>query len=667
MENNKSLIKTLFSGEILNDALFPYPKLDEEQKESVEMKLDSLESIFQFNENPSNKEDIELCKKMKLGGLPVSRKYNGFGFNFQMYSKILDYLVKYNPFIGATIGIYHSPVLYIINKYGSNKLKEKYLSRIAEGNLCSYALYDNTNDISKYQVERTIAEPSHIETNTEEKNKYYKLKGEKKVINADYSNIFIVFARTEKGLTCFVIDKSSSIEFNKNDSEKENQFIKTSIINLDNINVPAENLIGDEGEGLTIAVEMMSIARIFMGLVFINTSKNLIKKCLPICIDKDKSYSLYNNRSNNNETISETEELETADFKNKHKVNIVNIAKSVYLIENTLTLLTRLIDDDNEYEFVLEASLLKNVYTNMMINNLRFYQEISEYETNDEDMIKIKSIVTDFELDKTLLGDDDDLFKYVAEEGLKIKQSEINEYNKKVDYTNKQIQSGFRQFGEVATKTFSTLAKGFDILAGKESQVKKTQKLLAGFNELKSDIDTFNKSVEKNTKSLFDISLQGMKNIKEELLDFLPNDLIGMTTIKKVSEILHKARTTFNLYLNLLRQESRTVIKKDTNIDLVPSEEKLYISELSTDMMILGSSVSKTEQLITQNISDDMITNETIDFNQKKNYYINMLDLFGKELRSLTKFNSMFDGIEDKNKLTENIYSTVKELYKNND
>jgi alkylation response protein AidB-like acyl-CoA dehydrogenase len=654
MQNKQnSFIKSLFSEDILNKALFPYPLLDEEQEESVEMKHDTLTSIFDLNTNQPIEKDIELSKKMKLGGLLVSRKYKGFGFNFQMYLKILNYISKYNLSLGATIGIYHSPCLYIIDKYGNEAIKNKYLSNIAGGSICSYALYDNTPDIGKYQVERTTAEL--IDTNDKSSpDRYYKLSGEKKTINSDYSDIFIVFARTENGLSCFVVDKNSGIELSPDiddDNKNDKSFISHSVVKFNGLSVPAENLLGKEGDGLSIAIEMMSITRTLMSVISIILTNTLLKRCIPFCVEKDKSDKSYS------ETSTENQKQEEQQIKNDYKSKLVRIAESVFLTENILHFAAKLIDDD--YDFTLEASALKRLYVDMLDKNLKLCKVITE-QNEDEELTLIKEIITEFDTDRILLGDSDELSEYVAVEGLKVKQREIEEYKNKVNHTTKQIQTGFKQFGDVASKTFSTLAKSFNILTGKESQMKKTQQILSDWNELKSDIDSFNKTFEKNTKSFFNIGLEGAKNIKEELLEFLPNDLIGMSTIKKVSEAIDKARVTFNLYLNILRQESRMLNKRYSKAQFSSMEEKLYIFELTQDMVALGSSISKTEQLLTQKMSSDDNADNTTKLDDIKKYYVDMLSLYAYELRYRTKFKNMFESSTNKQKLIDNLYEYIK-------
>lgn len=84
---------------------------------------------------------------------------------------------------------------------------------------------------------------------------YYTLSGTKSwVTNSFEAGIFLVFATVDssagyKGISCFVVEKEMGIEIAKKEKKLGIRASSTCVLNLDDIKVPAENLLGEEGKG----------------------------------------------------------------------------------------------------------------------------------------------------------------------------------------------------------------------------------------------------------------------------------------------------------------------------------------------------------------------------------------------------------------------------------
>jgi hypothetical protein len=137
-----------------------------------------------------------------------------------------------------------------------------------------------------------------------------------------------------------------------------------------------------------------------------------------------------------------------------------------------------------------------------------------------------KRIIDYIEVNKALMIKDSDLMKYIALEGLGEKEKEMENFNKEVQNTNKDVIDGLKKFGNMFSKTISSIFSGFNILTGDDNRIVKSQKLLTGFNDFKGSVEDFGKTFGNNARKLFDVAIKGAKNFKEEILDFIPNDFI---------------------------------------------------------------------------------------------------------------------------------------------
>jgi alkylation response protein AidB-like acyl-CoA dehydrogenase len=116
-------------------------------------------------------------------------------------------------------------------------------------------------------------------------------------LSANNSQHILVFARTDKGLSCFFVEKSSGIEVlnNKKHQQFEEDFLTYSNLRFDNVKIPAENLIGDEGMGLEIAFDMINISRIHLGNVCNVLLRKILDELMKTAINKSdtSSYNKY--------------------------------------------------------------------------------------------------------------------------------------------------------------------------------------------------------------------------------------------------------------------------------------------------------------------------------------------------------------------------------------
>ena len=204
----------------------------------------------------------QVSKMAELGfmGMMVSEKWGGSGLDTVSYCIAMEEISKVDASAGVIMSVNNSLVCYLIEKYGSDNLKGKYLTKLASGDkLGAFSLSEpqSGSDASNMNTLATI----HGD--------YYILNGIKNWvtngINCDY---VLVFALTKKdighkGISCFLVEKSfEGFDVGKPEEKLGIRSSDTCELYFDNVKIPKENLIGAEGDGFKIALSTLDGGRI---------------------------------------------------------------------------------------------------------------------------------------------------------------------------------------------------------------------------------------------------------------------------------------------------------------------------------------------------------------------------------------------------------------------
>ncbi|MGB9913632.1 MAG: acyl-CoA dehydrogenase family protein, partial [Candidatus Kapaibacteriota bacterium] len=205
----------------------------------------------------------EIIKKLgELGflGMMVSPEWGGSGLDTISYVIALEELSKIDASVAVIFSVHNSLVNWIFENYGSTYLKEKYLKRLAAGELLgAYCLSEPEAGSDATQI-KTFA--------IKQGNKWI-LNGTKNwITNGQNADIYVVFANTNfelghKGITCFAIEKGTpGFEIGKKEDKMGLRSSDTTSLGLINVEVPEENVIGNVGEGFYIAMRGLNGGRI---------------------------------------------------------------------------------------------------------------------------------------------------------------------------------------------------------------------------------------------------------------------------------------------------------------------------------------------------------------------------------------------------------------------
>lgn len=205
-------------------------------------------------------EAVKKMSELGLMGIMVDPKYGGGGMDTVSYAIAMEEVSKVDASAGVIMSVNNSLVCYLIESFGSQLIKDKYLKKLASGeHLGAYSLSEpqSGSDASNMKAFAKKTDDSYI------------LNGTKNwVTNGIKSDIVIVFAVTEKnvghkGVSCFILEKSfKGFEVGKPENKLGIRSSDTCELYFTDVKIPLENRIGDEGDGFKIAMATLDGGRI---------------------------------------------------------------------------------------------------------------------------------------------------------------------------------------------------------------------------------------------------------------------------------------------------------------------------------------------------------------------------------------------------------------------
>lgn len=215
----------------------------------------------------------DLIKKLgELGFLGVSfpEEYGGGGFAEVGYCLMQEEIARGCMSTATFIGAHQSIGANTIYIGGNEDQKKKYLTPLAKGEkIGAFCLTEAQAGSDSFNV-RTRA---NLDGNE------WVINGEKLwITNGGIADIVSVFARTDKGVSAFIVETDCE-GFNAGPAEKKMGIrgSTTNPITFDNVRIPKENLIGTDGRGFLLAMKVLDAGRLGLGAACLGASKELLE------------------------------------------------------------------------------------------------------------------------------------------------------------------------------------------------------------------------------------------------------------------------------------------------------------------------------------------------------------------------------------------------------
>ena len=204
----------------------------------------------------------QLRQMAELGflGMMVNTKYGGSGLDTLSYVLVMEELSKIDASASVIVSVNNSLVCWGLEAYGTETQKEKYLTRLASGEIIGAFCLSEPEAGSDATSQKTTAI---------DKGDHYILNGTKNwITNGSTAEVYLVIAQTNKekesrGINALIVEKDASgFEIGPKENKLGIRGSDTHSLLFNEVKVPKENRIGEDGFGFKFAMKTIATGRI---------------------------------------------------------------------------------------------------------------------------------------------------------------------------------------------------------------------------------------------------------------------------------------------------------------------------------------------------------------------------------------------------------------------
>ncbi|MGP9529577.1 MULTISPECIES: acyl-CoA dehydrogenase family protein [Micrococcaceae] len=255
-------------------------EITEDQRALVDMVRDFATTALEPNAASwdENKyfpvEVLAQAGELGMGGIYATEEFGGSGLTRSDAVLIFEELAKADPTIAAYISI-HNMVVWMIDTFGSRELREQWIPQLASmQSLGSYCLTEPG----------VGSDAAALRTRAVREGDEYVLNGVKQFISgAGSSAAYVVMARTadtgSRGISAILVPADAQgLSFGPNEKKMGWNAQPTRQVILDNVRVPAGNLLGAEGDGFGFAMKGLNGGRLNIGACSLGGGQKALEK-----------------------------------------------------------------------------------------------------------------------------------------------------------------------------------------------------------------------------------------------------------------------------------------------------------------------------------------------------------------------------------------------------
>ncbi|SFS03551.1 acyl-CoA dehydrogenase family protein [Sphingomonas jatrophae] len=228
------------------------------------------------------RDTIRAAAELGFGAIYVSEESGGIGLGRLESALIMEAMAYGCPSTSAFISI-HNMAAWMIDRFGSDTVKAKYLPDLVScTRLGSYCLTEPGSG----------SDAAALKTRAVRDGDDYVVTGSKAFISGGGENeVYVVMVRTgvegPKGISCLVIEKDMpGVSFGAQERKLGWHSQPTAQVNFDGVRVPAENLVGAEGDGFKIAMSGLDGGRLNIGACSLGGAQRCLDEAIRYTKDR---------------------------------------------------------------------------------------------------------------------------------------------------------------------------------------------------------------------------------------------------------------------------------------------------------------------------------------------------------------------------------------------
>lgn len=225
-----------------------------------------------------------------LMGVEIPEKYGGGGLSFMSAIIGVEELAKVDPAVSVCMDVQNTLVNNMFKFWGSEDLNARFLPRLAQDTIGCFCLSEPGSGSDAFS----------LTTRAKKSGDNYIINGSKMwITNSGEAGLFLVMANLApelgyKGITCFVLEKGMpGLSIGKRESKLGICASSTCAVHFDNVQVPANNVLGEIGKGYKYAIEILNEGRIGIGAQMIGLAQGTYNQTLPYILQQRKQFGTY--------------------------------------------------------------------------------------------------------------------------------------------------------------------------------------------------------------------------------------------------------------------------------------------------------------------------------------------------------------------------------------
>ncbi|MFC4425400.1 acyl-CoA dehydrogenase family protein [Deinococcus navajonensis] len=205
------------------------------------------------------REQLQGLAELGLLGATVPEEWSGAGLDSMTYALCLEEIAAADASVAVVVSVQNGLPEQMILRYGTDAQREKYLKPLASGeHIGAFCLTENMagSDAASLRLKAERVEGGWV------------LNGSKAwITSGGQADTYLVMARTggegAKGVSCFIVENGApGLSFGRPEEKLGLHASHTTTVNFEDVRVGAEQMVGAEGQGLTIALASLDAGRI---------------------------------------------------------------------------------------------------------------------------------------------------------------------------------------------------------------------------------------------------------------------------------------------------------------------------------------------------------------------------------------------------------------------
>lgn len=419
LDTHQSIASGLFMGRFPWDQMYPYPEQSAADRTKGESFLSRLETVLrdqvdadeidQTGEIPQSA--VDALASIGAFGIKIPEEYGGLGLSQINYSRAAMLLGSHCGNTTALVSAHQSigvpqPILL----FGTDEQKRTYLPRVARGEISAFAL-------TEYGVG---SDPARMETRADPSpdGAHYVINGEKLwCTNGTRAGVIVVMARTppkivdgkeRSQITAFIVDMDTpGVTIENRCHFMGLRALYNARIRFENVRVPRENVLVEEGKGLKVALTTLNTGRMTLPAACVG----LGKRCLAVTRQWANERVQWGSPIGHHAAIAD---------------KIARMASTVYAME-AMTLFTSAHVDRGDMDIRVDAAMCKMWCTEraweivdetMQIRGGRGYETATSLQARGEPPIPVERYMRDCRINMIFEGSSEIMRLFIAREAL---------------------------------------------------------------------------------------------------------------------------------------------------------------------------------------------------------------------------------------------------------